>query len=699
MDIWPLLGGAASGVADYGTTGILMYAEFSDKHTLDTISKYMATIAEQQQKAFALLETVQVSSEDVAKTNGLEELFEFQTRWRDQVLYAYGQSNAPDLVLAISSMEGFEDNGTMAQSFETVEAHNSNELATELATHARDSVIYNEHTAPMLQPGGMTADNAGRLYFADGFTQRVNRINDIWSPERSPSELIEVIAGTGYPAFDGNDKYTSSNTVTLNQPSDVLSSADGSLLIADGGNHQARNVTGLVDRQECPYSSSWAQLLTNPSEANKTDVANAINCRILEFRSMILKALANCLRCSNQTIEDDKCDPQDRALRCAEEFPDRIQKFPDNSSYYGLTQLLIGYGVSIPECPTFTVYQDYVDTETYIGDFKVGQIGVDAVCKVNIDSADSVETKMKTLPCNTNYLKASFVTQVYNAWSILQGWRMEMGDDGQLTSYALWSALSLSGGGDPVSIGAYDYNYNYYYYFTSDLKSSFDQVMGSASTGILTDPLRRLKRMVCVGSATPLPATVLPATTLSKQMLAQIIFGVWWLSVQYQCDLGGSKSKRLGALYYNKLNSIPIRLMEPIYNYETSVATASNCHFGCGALQPGMLNMPLFSGLSNIPTDPHLLSPTCCGSAGYRCGVDEGYCNFDSDCASHLSCGKGACSWANGNCCVAETLVSVRYAFTENSRRMAGLLGWTNMVNKSYEQYFSDGDTHAGEGH
>jgi len=80
-------------------------------------------------------------------------------------------------------------------------------------------------------PIGVAVDNAGRVYVADSYNDRVRLI--------SPNGQVTTVAGAKGPGYaDGQ-----SATALFDTPCGVAVSADGSLLIADTGNHRLRRIT------------------------------------------------------------------------------------------------------------------------------------------------------------------------------------------------------------------------------------------------------------------------------------------------------------------------------------------------------------------------------------------------------------------------------------------------------------------------
>ena len=81
-------------------------------------------------------------------------------------------------------------------------------------------------------PIGVAVDNAGNLYIADSFNQRIRRVD--------ASGTISTIAGTGEPGYSGDGGPAIRGQLSF--PSDVAADDAGNLYIADPGNNRIRRV-------------------------------------------------------------------------------------------------------------------------------------------------------------------------------------------------------------------------------------------------------------------------------------------------------------------------------------------------------------------------------------------------------------------------------------------------------------------------
>ncbi len=85
--------------------------------------------------------------------------------------------------------------------------------------------------AELNAPSGLALDSDGNLWISDTGNHRVRRLDHA-------NDIIETVAGTGNPGFSGDDG--NALEADLNSPLGLTARVDGSLLIADSGNHRIR---------------------------------------------------------------------------------------------------------------------------------------------------------------------------------------------------------------------------------------------------------------------------------------------------------------------------------------------------------------------------------------------------------------------------------------------------------------------------
>jgi cysteine-rich repeat protein len=87
--------------------------------------------------------------------------------------------------------------------------------------------------AQLWSPSGVAVDDAGNVYIADAFNQRIRRVD--------VDGTIATIAGTGVPGFGGDGG--AAMAALLQQPSDVALDGAGNLYVVDFANHRVRRVS------------------------------------------------------------------------------------------------------------------------------------------------------------------------------------------------------------------------------------------------------------------------------------------------------------------------------------------------------------------------------------------------------------------------------------------------------------------------
>lgn len=86
-------------------------------------------------------------------------------------------------------------------------------------------------TTSLSFPGGIAADRAGNIYFAE--SHRIRRIN--------PFGILDDVAGTGFSGYSGDGGLAT--TATLSNPGDVAVDHAGNIYVSDYGNMRVRKVS------------------------------------------------------------------------------------------------------------------------------------------------------------------------------------------------------------------------------------------------------------------------------------------------------------------------------------------------------------------------------------------------------------------------------------------------------------------------
>ena len=88
-------------------------------------------------------------------------------------------------------------------------------------------------SASLDMPHGIAVDNQGSIYVADSANNRIRMINQA-------TGLITTVAGTGRPGFRGDGG--PATAADLDHPRFLVVAPDGSLIVADTGNHRIRRI-------------------------------------------------------------------------------------------------------------------------------------------------------------------------------------------------------------------------------------------------------------------------------------------------------------------------------------------------------------------------------------------------------------------------------------------------------------------------
>ena len=96
--------------------------------------------------------------------------------------------------------------------------------------------------AQLNAPQGMTTDLVGHIYIADTANNRIRKIDAL-------TGAITTVAGSGVAGYRAADENVQATFAQLNAPTDVIVDGNGTMYIADTGNHIVRKVvlsTGII---------------------------------------------------------------------------------------------------------------------------------------------------------------------------------------------------------------------------------------------------------------------------------------------------------------------------------------------------------------------------------------------------------------------------------------------------------------------
>jgi hypothetical protein len=90
-------------------------------------------------------------------------------------------------------------------------------------------------SANIVTPWGVTFDKKGNLYFAEGGTSRIRKVD--------ASGILTTIAGTGIAGYNGDN--IPATAAKLKSPGSIAFDPDDNLFIADEGNHRIRRIDAV----------------------------------------------------------------------------------------------------------------------------------------------------------------------------------------------------------------------------------------------------------------------------------------------------------------------------------------------------------------------------------------------------------------------------------------------------------------------
>jgi sugar lactone lactonase YvrE len=136
---------------------------------------------------------------------------------------------------------------------------------------AIEAKLNNSYGQSVLPAGKIAFDAEGNLWIADTFNHALRRVtpgpDGVLGDGDPADEIIETMAGNGVPDFSGDGG--AARDASLNLPTDIAFARDGSLVIADRGNHCIRQIdtrgviSTVAGRCGSPGSSGDGQAATS----------------------------------------------------------------------------------------------------------------------------------------------------------------------------------------------------------------------------------------------------------------------------------------------------------------------------------------------------------------------------------------------------------------------------------------------------
>lgn len=185
-------------------------------------------------------------------------------------------------------------------------------------------------------------------------------------------------------------------------------------------------------------------------------------------------------------------------------------------------------------------------------------------------------------------------------------------------------------------------------------------------------------------------------------LVARIYFQHWYQFVTDVCvevidSHEVDKAALLGAQFYDKMSNMVTGIFWHAFDALTSTWSHSACQPKCDLLHPRFF---LTSSWRTLPfkfryshpghsdrdgqgdvTRLQRKSGKCCGmqNNGYLCGLGEGPCQLNSDCATGLMCGTNNCLWSKDESCCTTPDTGNAYVRMQDFSRTTGYTELANM--------------------
>lgn len=401
------------------------------------------------------------------------------------------------------------------------------------------------------------------------------------------------VAGTGWGGY-GRDNIPAERA-DLNHPTDVSIDNKGIVYVADSTNHRIRRLTGLSSRQiVCNASTTYLARISEPTETDLVEWNTNVTCYYNGLKTSLLLTIRNCLWCRDS---DAKCDST-MSILCSDGSTPPSAEIEDELA-------------TPPNC-------DNCDNYTTGG------------CEMTEAGMDIARDPNSTCVYNTSIGGDSQWSSIACQTAILS----QVASDLYATSLTR-TFLLVNNTGDWLRDGTLD-------------------VMTMQGTTSTAGAMEAAKQMAEVFDGETLKARanqMRDVACLSDDILSvRFLLMYWYLELGQICapSLAQDENALVGALYYTPKNLIPQLYLMPLLLLTGTSLSMSTCHARC------FLGQPLHIWPDVLPAGTPY---RCCGTMGYLCGVGEGACKFDTDCAEGLYCAENACpsgmtSSSLSNCCM-----------------------------------------------
>jgi hypothetical protein len=558
----------------------------------------------------------------------------FRVYWFSMVNFAGSPENAPTAPfpnLGFSSTVGYNASSESAfMSEEKVRQGTAYWMIGQSDAHSVSTHAVFMNTGYKTQfsyPTGIAIDKAQRLYVSDSGNVRILRIQNIWHANK----FSETVAGIGYSTFGGNGKLALETSLVY--PRGLSFDPQGVLYFADTKAHDIRQILGLTWNDPCKLSGTYFAKLANPTAGDVTSAGNLLDCRLRQVRSLMISRVNLCGKCHAQVKE-------------------RVE-FTVPSSYRMNMDLASG------EC---------------------SRSFITSICNTELEPkstpasmalSDSLKEIGGCASCPQEF--GCELAEADDVWNATLNDTSEGADTPyEKTFYLSEGAIKLAS--DAIAtLSSYKQSEQALSTWAGFLTAEMNACINADGKVALDAAIQALKTKLCETGAS------------ANVFIAKMYFDHWLAYISDVClevidNPMVDQEALLGAQYYNKMSQMVTGLFWHAYNAVLDTWTPSSCHSKCDLTHPRFFladawkQIPYkerlyFSGdvsdqgapVSRLPKKRGMFPADtthdnwrCCGikNNGVLCGIGEGPCELNSDCASGLVCGKGNCLWSpSQNCC------------------------------------------------